>query len=184
MSTVTDRPRRGYRTIRLPLVEADYERFISDEAFARAQLDRLYGQSPELFPDGWGQGYAFYGFTPVSRKQQLRCRRVRLTASDVVFSVALAFVMPYMTATVAEVEKALLLMRFHVPCWALASVFGHDAMYWYRLEQSLGRFSVVGTTVKAPARLPHDLSQRYSSELFLRVSQQCHKRWRNRECLR
>jgi hypothetical protein len=29
-------------------------------------------------------------------------------------------------------------------------------MYWYRLEQSLGRFSVVGTTVKAAQRLPQD----------------------------
>jgi hypothetical protein len=48
-------------------------------------------------------------------------------------------------------------MRFHVPCWALAQVFGRDAMFWYRLEQSLGRFSVVGTTVKAPERLPQDL---------------------------
>ena len=157
MPTVTDRPKRGYRTIRLPLAEADYERFISDEAFARAQLDQVYSQWPELFPDGWGQGYAFYGFTAPSRKQPLRCRRVRLTVNEVVFSVAPAFVMPYMTATIAEVEKALLLMRFHVPCWAIAHVFGRDAMYWYRLQQGLGRFSVVGTTVKAPERLPLDL---------------------------
>ena len=157
MPTVTDRPKRGYRTIRLPLAEADYERFISDEAFARAQLDQVYSQWPELFPDGWGQGYAFYGFTAPSRKQQLRCRRVRLSVNEVVFSVAPAFVMPYMTATVVEVEKALLLMRFHVPCWAIAHVFGRDAMYWYRLQQGLGRFSVVGTTVKAAEHLPPDL---------------------------
>ena len=157
MPTVTDRPKRGYRTIRLPLAEADYERFISDEAFARAQLEQVYSQWPELFPDGWGRGYAFYGFTAPSRKQQLRCRRVRLSVNEVVFSVAPAFVMPYMTATAAEVEKALLLMRFHVPCWAIAHGFGRDAMYWYRLQQGLGRFSVVGTTVKAPEHLPPDL---------------------------
>jgi len=30
-------------------------------------------------------------------------------------------------------------------------------MYWYRLEQSLGRFSIVGTTVKHPEHLPQDL---------------------------
>jgi hypothetical protein len=124
---------------------------------ARAQLDRLYGQHPELFPAGWGQGYVFYGFTPPSRKQQIRCRRVRLRASGDVFTVAPAFVMPYLSAPVAEVEKGLLLMRFHVPCWALAYVFGRDAMYWYRLQQGLGRFSVVGTSVKAPKHLPQDL---------------------------
>src|SRR5512142_3088234 len=35
-----------------------------------------------------------------------------------------------------------------VPYWALARVFGGDAMFWYRLECALGRFSVVGTTVR------------------------------------
>ena len=30
-------------------------------------------------------------------------------------------------------------------------------MYWYRLERSLGRFSLVGTTVRRPERLPRHL---------------------------
>src|SRR5262249_24160066 len=68
-----------------------------------------------------------------------------------------AFVMPYMTGLVEDVDPALFLMRFHVPCWAIAHVFGRDAMYWYRLEQGLSRFSVVGTTVKRPEHLPKDL---------------------------
>ena len=158
MTTVAHRPPRGYRTLRLPLAEADYEQFISNGEFAKGQLDQLYGLHPELFPEAWGQGYVFYGFTAPSRKQQQqRYRRVRLTATGGVFTVAPAFVMPYLSATVTEVEKAVLLMRFHVPCWVLAYVFGRDAMYWYRLQQGLGRFSVVGTTVKMPARLPQDL---------------------------
>ena len=40
---------------------------------------------------------------------------------------------------------------------ALADGFGRDARYGYRLEQGLGRFRVVGTTVKTPERLPQDL---------------------------
>jgi hypothetical protein len=32
----------------------------------------------------------------------------------------------------------------------MAHVFGHDALSWYRLEHGLGRFSLVGTTVKTP----------------------------------
>ncbi|MEE4379649.1 MAG: hypothetical protein V2J55_19350 [Candidatus Competibacteraceae bacterium] len=128
-----------------------------DRAFAKAQLEELYHRHPELFPDDFGLGYAWYGFTAVSCKQQLRYRRLRLTATGVVFTVAPAFVMPYLSAMVTEVEKALLLMRFHVPCWVIAYVFGRDAMYWYRLQQGLGRLSVVGTTVKPPERLPKDL---------------------------
>ena len=46
--------------------------------------------------------------------------------------------------------------KFGVPFWALAHVFGHDPMYWYRLECGLGRFSVVGTTVRQ-AELPEHL---------------------------
>ena len=36
-------------------------------------------------------------------------------------------------------------------------VFGRDAMYWYRIEQSLGRNSLVGTTVRHPDDIPKDL---------------------------
>jgi hypothetical protein len=55
------------------------------------------------------------------------------------------------------VAHALFLRRFHVPCWAMAHVFGRDAMSWYRLEQSRGCFRVVGTTVKSAEELPKDL---------------------------
>ena len=39
----------------------------------------------------------------------------------------------------------------------MAEVFGRSPMYWYRLERSLGRFSLVGTTVQAAERLPRHL---------------------------
>jgi hypothetical protein len=56
MSTVAHPTARGYRTIRLPLAEADYERFLSEGEFAQAPLDPLYGQHSELFPEGWEHG--------------------------------------------------------------------------------------------------------------------------------
>ena len=55
-----------------------------------------------------------------------------------------------MSGRVEEVDKALFFMRCHVPYWAIADVFGRDAMSWYRLQQGLGRFRLVGTTVKTP----------------------------------
>jgi hypothetical protein len=39
----------------------------------------------------------------------------------------------------------------------LTEVFGRSPMYWYRLECSLGRFSLVGTTVQTAERLPRHL---------------------------
>ena len=146
MTTVAHPPKKGYRTIRLPLAESEYERFLSDRAYAKARLDELYEDFPELFPDAFSRGYALYGFTEPSIKQEILCRRIRLEPGQAVFAIAPAFVMPYMTGRTHEVDNALFLMRFHVPCWAIAHVFGRDAMYWYRLEQGLGRFSIVGTT--------------------------------------
>jgi hypothetical protein len=124
---------------------------------AKARLQERHEAYPELFPEAFGWGYALYGFTDLSCKQQLRCRWMRLEQVAEVFTVAPAFVMLSMRGRTDEVEKALFLMRFHVPYRAMAGVFGHDAMDWYCLEQGLGRFSVVGTMVKRADRLPTDL---------------------------
>ena len=157
MTTVAHPPKKGYRTIRLPLTESEYDRFLTDRSYAKARLEDLYEECAELFPDAFPGGYAFFGFTEPSIKPQLLCRRIRLEQGRMVFTIAPAFVMPYMAGRTQDVDHALFLRRFYVPCWAIAHVFGRDAMYWYRLEQGLGRFSLVGTTVKTPERFPKDL---------------------------
>jgi hypothetical protein len=132
MTTVAHPPIKGYRTIRLPLAEQEYERFLTDRNSAKARLHEFYKDYTELFPEAFPRGYALYGFTDPSWKRHLRCRRLRLDETQEVCTVAPAFVMPERSGRVEEVEKALFLMRFHVPCWAIASVFGRDAMSWYR----------------------------------------------------
>jgi hypothetical protein len=44
-----------------------------------------------------------------------------------------------------------------VPYWALTEVFGRSPMHWHRLERSLGRSSLVGTTVQRAEDLPRHL---------------------------
>ncbi len=85
-------------------------------------------------------------------------RRIRLKneARDV-FQIRPSFMMPYMIAETINVEKALYLRRWGVPFDALAYVFGGDAMFWQRAYVSLGRNSVVGTTIKSPDHLPKDI---------------------------
>lgn len=94
MTTVAHPPPKGYRTIRLPLSEDEYARFLSDRTYAKARLQEFSEDCPELFPAAFPRGYALYGFTDPSWKQQLRCRRLRLDATQEVFTVAPAFVMP------------------------------------------------------------------------------------------
>jgi len=157
MTTVAHPPKKGYRTIRLPLAESEYDRFLTDRSYAKARLEELYEECAALLPNAFPSGYPFFGYTEPSMKQQLLCRRIRLEQGHTVFTIAPAFVMPYMTGRTQDVDDALFLRRFHVPCWAIAHVFGRDAMYWYRLDHGLGRFSLVGTTVKSPEHLPKDL---------------------------
>jgi hypothetical protein len=78
MDTVTHLPKKGYRTIRLPLTEAEYDHFLSDRTDAEARLDILYEDFPDVFPDALPWGYALYDFTEPSIKQEIRCRRMRL----------------------------------------------------------------------------------------------------------
>ena len=150
MTTGAHPPKKGYRTIRLPLAETAYERLLTDRFDAKDRLEALYGECAELFPEAFPWGYACYGFTEPSLKPPLLGRRIRLEYGRTVFPIAPAFVMPSMTGRTQDVDQALFLRRLHVPCWAIAHVFGHDAMDWYRLEHGLGRFSLVGTTVKTP----------------------------------
>jgi hypothetical protein len=49
------------------------------------------------------------------------------------------------------------LRQWGVPFDALASVFGRNAMFWYRAWLAVGRPSLVGTTVKDPHQVPRDL---------------------------
>jgi hypothetical protein len=113
-------------------------------------------QHPELFPAAFSGGFQLHD-TYQSVKQGLRLRRIKLTQTGAVFLVRPSLVMPYLGAKTEELEKALYLRQWGVPFAALAYVFGHDPMWYYRAWVSLGRNSLVGTTVKSAEQLPADL---------------------------
>lgn len=155
---------KGSRQICIPIAVEYYFQMIYDAKSFRQYLDKMLESYPELFPCEVKNGYTFHDILPASKKLEgVRLRRIKIKsvnedfAQDKVFTIRPSFVMPYMTAFVSEVEKPLFLRRFGVPFWALTYVFGHDDMYWYRLEQRIGQNSLVGTTVKDKKDLPQDL---------------------------
>jgi hypothetical protein len=148
------RSSRGHRTICLPVSEDAYSQAVRDPAKFRRLLDGCFRSTPELFPPIFARGYELKDGR-MSVKQQLPIRRI-LLKDGTAYSIRPSFLMPYMTARVADAEGPLFLRQFGVPFWALAHVFGADPMYWYRLEVGLGCFSVVGTTVRK-AGLPEHL---------------------------
>ena len=145
------------RTICLPIAEERYRQLVADPAAFRAWLWTCFQQSPELFPAGFAQGFSLKD-SRTSRKQNLPMRRIVLRDGSA-YSIRPSFVLPYCSARTEDVAKPLFLRKFGVPLWALAEVFGRDAMYWFRLECQLGRNSIVGTTVRQadlPAHLAAD----------------------------
>src|SRR4029450_3369275 len=91
------------------------------------------------------------------RKPDVNLRRIKLKATGAVFTLRPSFLLPYGIGRTAEVENALFLRQWGVPFAALASVFGRNAMFWYRAWLSFGRPNLVGTTVKQATLMPQDL---------------------------
>ena len=147
---------RSCSTICLPIGKDAYLGLVEDPRRFRGWLAQAFRSWPELFPKDFASGYRLKDRRR-SAKTGLRLRRVRLRATGQAFSVRPSFVLPYQTGAADQVQGPLFLRAFGVPFWALAQVFGKDAMYWYRLEVSLGRNSVVGSPLeptRGPSREP------------------------------
>lgn len=145
---------RNNRTICLPFSQEIYLSNIDNASDFRKSVDERIKMFPELFPFEIAKGYKMKdGY--FSKKQKIKLRRIEI--DGVAYSIRPSFLMPYMTGLADGVEKALFLRKFNVPYWALSYVFGKDHMYWYRMEQAIGRNSLVGTTVKNADALPENL---------------------------
>ena len=173
--SLTEKPDglRESKRICLPVESELYQQLVTNQEAYRDYLDDCIRRYPELFPAAIERGYKLYGFCEASVKMpKVRIRRICLHEQDEqgriqVFQVVPSFgrlrlgaalTLPYLTGTVAEVEKPLFLHhKFGVPFWALSYVFGKDDSYWYRLSQQLGHPSLVGTTVKHTDKLPEHL---------------------------
>jgi hypothetical protein len=155
MAASSQQKPRGCSTICLPIDQDRYQQFIDSPEEFRRWLDQTFRDLPELFPKAFASGYTLKD-DRVSVKLGLRLRRIACKATAEVFTIRPSFVLPYMTGNTDEVEGPLFLRRFGVPFWALTRVFGKNPMYWYRLEVSLGRNSIVGTTVRQ-AEVPEHL---------------------------
>lgn len=155
---------RGFSTICLPIEKALYESIVASPQLFRDFLDRSFRESPELFPEAFASGYLLKD-DRVSVKRGVRLRRIECKSTNEAFTIRPSFVMPYMTGFTDDVADPLFLRRFGVPFWALTHVFGRDTMYWYRLEMSLGRNSIVGTTVRHVEVPEHLLADEHHQRL-------------------
>ena len=145
---------RSCSPICLPVDQAPYRDIVDDSKRSRRWLGANFRDSPELFPHAFAGGYRLKD-SRTSAKMGPRLRRIRCKSGGP-SSVRPGFALPYLVGSADEARDPLFLGAFGVPFRALARVFGRSAMYWYRLEVSPGRNSVVGTTARR-AELPEHL---------------------------
>lgn len=142
------------RTIVAAFDQEKYPETLENPIFFRIALKESIDAFPELFPPEIKNGYKMKDIR-YSKKSGIFTRRIVI--GSIAYTVRPSFIMPYHTAFTNDVEKTLFLRKFEVPYWALSYVFGKNSMHWYRMEQNIGRNSLVGTTVKDPNLLPEHL---------------------------
>lgn len=147
------------KTISVPFESEEfYNNLLEDGQSFREYILDQYEKYPELFPEKFSEGFNFHGFTASKKIEGFRMRRILLKSNlNDSYQIRPSFVMPYMIEKTDAIEKALYLRRWGVPFDALAYVFGKNAMFWYRASLSIGRNSIVGTTVKKPESLPENV---------------------------
>jgi len=146
---------RANKSICLPISQEDYLASIENSQDFRKHIDHAIELFPELFPAAIESGYRMKDIY-FSKKLGIPTRRIEI--DNAAFKIRPSFVMPYMTGFTDNVELAFFLRKFNVPFWAISHVFGKYPMYWYRMEQAIGRNSIVGTTVRKPCDLPAHLA--------------------------
>src|SRR6516165_9381398 len=92
---------RRCSTICLPFDQQRYGHQVADPGAFRQALDGFFREMPELFPDGFAQGYRLKDRRP-SRKLGLPLRRLLLKATGETFTVRPSFALPYMAGWAAD----------------------------------------------------------------------------------
>jgi hypothetical protein len=145
---------RQNRVICIPCDLKKHQNIIHNAEKYRVFLDRIIKASPELFPKEINQGYLMKDRRYSSK---LKVYQRRILVNSITYTIKPSCCMPYMTGLTDEIETALYFRQFNVPYEALEYAFGHDAMYWYRLETQLGRYPLVGSTIKESEQLPEHI---------------------------
>lgn len=144
----------GNKTICLAIAaDIDYDSLVEDRSAYQEYLEHQIKQHPELFPAAITQGYRFHGLV-TSLRQGLKTRRIYIPSTGEAYQIRPDFVTPYMSETSAVAGKALYLKQHGISYDGIAYVLGRSEMHWVNLLQSLGRASIVGSTVKTEAALP------------------------------
>ena len=108
--------------------ETDYEKIMSNGAYAKAIINKAILKYPELFPAGIQEhGYRLKGKTKTSEKCGYNMIKIKERTEN--YQIRPSFLLPYGRGLIGEASKALLLMKYNQPFHVIETVLGKDDMY-------------------------------------------------------
>lgn len=172
----SEKSNRGEKTIRIWFDESGqtYSELVSDFLGYRKYIDGYFAAHSEVFPLGFELGYNLHDKRSMKKIEGLIIRRIKLKNGEV-YEIVPSNIMPYMSGKTEDIWQGLWLRKWAVPYEVIATLFGRDAMYWERLEMSLGRGSLVGSLCKKgnlPVHLAADekISRWNGSECYIAMT--------------
>ena len=157
------------KTIILPIAEIEYHQIIDNKRLFKRKLDDLITIYPEIFPIEITNGYRFIGYSKNHDKLPVVRRIIRIKQPFNSYNDYLlhpCFILPYLKGKTLEVSQGLRLRKYSAPYHEIASIFGKNAMFWYRLETGLSSYNLFGTTIKRYSSLPlHILADEHHTKL-------------------
>jgi hypothetical protein len=146
---------KGTSIIRLPISELVYSQTVKEPSLFRQWVDGLDAKYKLLFECDLSQGYQLHDIR-YSRKMSLHYRRISIGKE--IYTIHPSFIMPYWSGKVADCREGILLYLRGTSLDSIVTCFGDNQQKWLDRVNHLGRFSIVGTTVKRPDLLPESLT--------------------------
>ena len=146
---------KGTRIIRLPISELLYPEAVKSPSVFRQWIDGLDEKYKLLFGFDLSQGYQLHDIR-YSRKMSLNYRRISIGTE--IYTIHPSFIMPYWSGKVLDCREGILLYLRGTSLDSIVTCVGGNQQKWLDRVNHLGRFSIVGTTVKSPDLLAESLT--------------------------
>ena len=114
------------RTIVLNIPKTEYNKFMTNNTFCKTILEGAMKIYPELFPDdATTDNYNLNGSSRVSIKSGFRLKKIIINGTH--YEIRPSWLLSYQRGETKDVKWAIFLLRFGVPFWVLALIFGKYA---------------------------------------------------------
>lgn len=146
---------KGSQIIRLPTTDLYYGAIIESPKLFRQWIEGLETRYKSLMGVDISKGYQFHDIR-YSTKMGIKYRRIRV--DGVILTIQPSYVLPYFSGKVSECREGILLYLRGTSLDSIVACYGGNQQHWLDRVNHLGRFSIVGTSVKSAAVLADSLT--------------------------